>query len=123
MSTKRAFTLVVCVGCEAPEGNPWIDRLRAVVRLFPHGMLVSTTCLLGSTFCATRPGGGVIAMFQPCAADRSPAGPARWIGPIADDADIVELCDWIIKGDWRLTVLPARLQNPLRQVTHASQRN
>lgn len=123
MSTRRAFTLVVCVGCAGRPEDPWLDELRAVVRLFPHGMLVSTDCLLGSAYCATRPGAGAIAMLQPCAPDRSPAGPPRWIGPIADDGDVADVCDWIVQGNWGLAALPARLRYPLAQLSDASRRN
>ena len=119
----RGFTLVVCVGCTAPPDNSWLTELRAIVRLFPHGMLVSTPCLLGLNFCATRPGGGAIAMLQPCLADRSPSGPARWVGPILDDTDLGELGDWIRRGQWSLRTLPVRLQNPLKQFSYASRRN
>lgn len=121
--TNRAFTVVVCVGCAAWHDDSWLDELRAVVRLFPHGMLVSTECLLGSTFCRTRPGGGVIAMLQPCAADRTPTEPARWIGPIVDEADIADFCDWIVQSEWALSALPSRLQSPLKQLSHASRHN
>ncbi|MGY4711288.1 hypothetical protein ACXDF8_17270 [Mycolicibacterium sp. CBM1] len=121
--TSRAFTVVLCDGCAGGVDHSWVDALRAVVRACPHGMLVTTTCLLGSGFCATRPGGGVIAMLQPCTADRRPAGPARWVGPIVDAADLTELCDWIMHGRWDLAALPAPLRHPLRQLAHVSRQN
>ncbi|AQT82598.1 hypothetical protein B1R94_06035 [Mycolicibacterium litorale] len=84
---------------------------------------MSTSCLLGSGYCTTRPGAGVIAMLQPCALDRSPAGRARWIGPITDDGDVADVCDWIVRGKWSSGALPARLRHPLAQLSYASRRN
>lgn len=121
--THSGFTLVVCMGCLATPVDSWLDELRAVVRLFPHGMLVSAACLLGSSFCTTRPGGGAVAMLQPCAADRRPVGPAHWIGPILDEGDLADLCDWLLKCEWSLRGLPARLRHPMRQSASASRRN
>lgn len=86
-------------------------------------MLVSTACLLGSDYCATRPGAGVIAMLQPCMPDRTPVGHPRWIGPITDESDLADVCDWILQGEWGLTTLPVRLQNPLTQLGYASRQN
>jgi hypothetical protein len=121
--TDHAFTVVVCVGCSGWSGDSWLDELRAVVRLYPHGMLVSAACLLGSSFCRTRPGAGAIAILQPCTVDRVPSAPASWIGPITDEADVADFCDWIMQGEWNLEGLPVRLQSPLRQLSHASRKN
>ncbi|WP_264045477.1 hypothetical protein [Mycolicibacterium rhodesiae] len=84
------FTLVVCAGCTAPDTSVF-DALRTMVRDSSGGMLVSTPCLLGPDGC---PDGcqahrdeGAVAMLQPCRADRSPIGPARWIDLSAPRVD------------------------------------
>lgn len=92
------FTVVVCAGCGAADTSV-LDALGAVVRDSAGGMLVSTPCLLGP-HCQVRRGGGAVVMLQPCWPDRSPVGPAHWVGPIAGSAQLVELCDWIRQGDW-----------------------
>ena len=96
MSTP--FTAVVCTGCEQADTSV-LDALRTVVRDCPGGMLVSTPCLLGPN-CHTRQGGGVVVMVQPCRADRSPVGPAQWV-PIADSADLDELCATALRAGRR----------------------
>ena len=93
------FTVVVCTGCGAAE-MAVLEALRAVVRRCRHGILVSAPCLLGPQVCQTRHGQGAVVMLQPCWPDRSPVGPAQWIGPITDSAELAELCDWIASGEW-----------------------
>lgn len=119
---NHPFTLVVCTRCAGRLGDALLEEFRSVVRRCPQGMLVSTECMLSSAFCATRPLAGAIVMLQPCAIDRSPTGPGRWIGPIVD-ADIDAVCVWIQDGRWDLTDLPQHLQNPRAAVSYASQLN
>lgn len=76
--TSTPFTVVVCADC-APPDTSVIDALRTMVRESSGGMLVSTPCLLGPDGCQAHRGDGAVAMLQPCRADRTPVGPARWI--------------------------------------------
>ncbi|MEZ0359201.1 hypothetical protein [Mycobacterium sp. SA01] len=80
--TSTPFTVVVCAGCAPPDASV-IDALRTMVRESSGGMLVSTPCLLGPDGCPdgcqAHRGDGAVAMLQPCRADRTPVGPARWI--------------------------------------------
>ncbi len=81
---------------------------------------MSAPCLLGSAFCATRPGVGALVLVQPCAVDRTPSGPGHWIGPVVDGDDVGDVCAWIRQGRWDPADLPQRLQHPLSVVSRAS---
>jgi hypothetical protein len=120
--TTRAFTLVVCAGCRTDTGFDLLGELRPLIRTCPRGMLVSAGCLLGPLSCAGR-GPGAVVVLQPCAGDRTPRGPARWIGPIADHEDAATLRSWIAAGRWNLDALPARLRAPLSGPAALAQTN
>lgn len=47
-----------------------------------------------------RPRAGVVTVLQPCSIDRGPDGPAHWLGPIDDTADIAIVQDWVERGEW-----------------------
>jgi hypothetical protein len=55
------------------------------IRRCPHGMLVTTACMLGPLACAARPHrSGPIVILQSCSVEHVPIGSARWIVPISD---------------------------------------
>ena len=87
-------------------------------------MLVTTGCLRGTISCAARPHGpGAVVAMQPCSVERIPHGPTHWIGPIADPADLREVCDWLERGDWDAAALPERLRADLNRSAAVSRRN
>ena len=110
------FTAVVCRGtaCGTEHGDTAVRVLGECVRHHPHAMLISMGCLLGRIGCRAlttngqRRAGSLLAV-QPCRADRSPVGPAVWIGPLASAEDVAEVCQWLYAGDLRPIALPARL--------------
>jgi hypothetical protein len=108
--TSRPFTAAVCTSCAAGPATQLLLALRGSIRRCPHGMLVTTGCLLGEFTCAVRPSGeGAVLVLQPCSVDRTPAGPARWVGPVRHAVDARVVCDWLERGDWELDALPSRL--------------
>lgn len=99
---KRAagFTAVVCNACTTTEpGLSVLDALRVAVRRCAHGMLISSGCLLDQVSCAGRTD-GVMVLVQPCAADRTPAGPAVLFGPIDNAEAAAHLREWLVRGQW-----------------------
>lgn len=122
--TDRPFTVIVCAACAVGHKLSMIDELRPTIRRCPHSMLVSAACVLGPLTCASRPtGGGVMAVVQPCTSDRVACGPAHWIGPIADSAAAAELRDWLERGQWENTPVPAQLGQHGRWTRGASRGN
>ncbi|MET0704053.1 MAG: hypothetical protein ABWY93_30775 [Mycobacterium sp.] len=78
-----------------------LDALRRSIRRCPHGMLVNAGCLRGHAGCGAHPSrAGVVMVLQPCGIDRRPDGPAHWLGPIDDTADIAIVQDWVERGEW-----------------------
>jgi hypothetical protein len=122
--TDRPFTVIVCAACAVGHELSMIDELRPTIRRCPHSVLVSAACMLGPLTCASRPtGGGVMAVVQPCTSDRVACGPAHWIGPIADSAAAAELRDWLERGQWENTPVPAQLGQHERWTSGSSRRN
>lgn len=101
------FTAVVCSRCTSAESV--LDELRAAVRRAPHGMLISSGCLLDQIRCVGRTD-GVMVLVQPCAIDRTPTGPAIMFGPIEDAASAAQLRDWLDQGHWAAP-LPVAVMN------------
>jgi hypothetical protein len=62
-------------------------------------------------------------LLQPCANDRTPTGPTRWIGPIRDVDDVTEFCAWLELGQWDYGVLPPRLRAEPAGLGAAGRRN
>ena len=123
-ATDRPFTVVVCTACAGDDAASLIDELRPTVRRCPHAMLVSAGCVCVSLTCASRPAGsGLMAVLQPCTADRVACGSAQWIGPIADDADAAALREWLELGEWENTPLPRQLAAYQRWVHRANRSN
>jgi len=122
--TDRAFVLIVCGGCSAGQGVSVLDELRPTIRSCPHGVLIAAGCMLGTLTCesgAVPP--GVLVLLQPCSPDRTPVGPARWIGPIDDRHDAVAVADWVRRSDWRLGALPQRLRSTMNAVRQVAGKN
>ncbi|WP_329154726.1 hypothetical protein OIU91_40610 [Streptomyces sp. NBC_01456] len=105
---SRPFTLVACTNCPSDVGEPVMDRLREAVRTCPHGILVATGCLGGLLHCT--PAEGLHAAVQPCAKDRTPAGPVTRLGPIATEADAELVGAWLLAGMPDDGTLPHRLR-------------
>jgi hypothetical protein len=101
VTTRNPFTVVVCTACASDAGAAAaLDALKATVRSCPHGMLVTTGCLLGRQACTRSAAGGVTVVLQPCGTDRRPEGSARWLGPVEGATDVRAVCRWIERGDW-----------------------
>ncbi|MEU0495722.1 hypothetical protein [Mycobacterium sp. NPDC006124] len=93
------FTVVVCAVCPSDGSSATLEALRATVRRCPHGMLVTTDCLVGRSRC-TGPGADAITVVvQPCGVDRRPEGPVRRLGPVGP-RDVRAVCRWLEAGDW-----------------------
>jgi hypothetical protein len=100
-ATDRPFTVVVCAGCYPPAGWSVLDELRGSIRRCTHGLLVTA---------ASHDGPGTVIILKPCTRDRSPLGPARWVGPVIDRRDAARVCDWVERGEWDIEELPRRLR-------------
>jgi hypothetical protein len=110
-STSDPFTVAICGSCAPAPAAQLLQMLRASIRRCPHGMLVTTGCLLGHLTCATRPSHqGALLLLQPCSTQRIPTGPAHWMGPVDDADDGRALCDWLEHGNWQRHPLPAHLR-------------
>jgi hypothetical protein len=97
--------------CGAEPEMDVLTELRATIRRCPHSVLVTTACLRGPLTCRAHPEGrGAMIIVQPCAVDRTPLGPALWIGPIRDDTDLHVVCTWLERGRWDPHTLPTRLK-------------
>jgi hypothetical protein len=84
------------------------------VRRNRHGVLVSTGCLLGRLGChalgVSARRAGPLVVVQRCSPDRTPTGPAVWIGPVSTAEDVTIVCRWLDAGDLTSIALPARLR-------------
>lgn len=109
--TSHPFTIAICGSCGAGPAAQLLQMLRASIRRCPNGMLVTTECLLGHLTCATRPAHeGVMLLLQPCSIERTPTGPAQWMGPVNDTADTRAVCEWLEQGNWERRTLPDHLR-------------
>jgi hypothetical protein len=85
---------------------------------------MSAGCLLGRIGChafavgGVGPTAGALLMVQPCSTDRAPVGPALWVGPLANDDDVVAVRRWLDAGDLRTGCLPAHLRFGAAVVSH-----
>jgi hypothetical protein len=97
--SAAGFTVVFCSRPECASGLPIRERLGAVVRQCPHGVLIGSPCPLGPAGCSVRDGradAGPVVVVQPCTgAERRPLGPALRLGPLCDEADLQQLCRWL----------------------------
>ncbi|RSM69657.1 hypothetical protein DMH04_45900 [Kibdelosporangium aridum] len=53
---------------------------------------------------------GTLLVVQPCLPDRTPSGPAWWIGPLTTQDDIETVRRWLDDPVLSITTLPARLR-------------
>jgi hypothetical protein len=122
--TCEPFTVAVCMRCSSSDPqSPLFRMLRDVVRGCQHGVLLSTQCLLGTFTCAARGADlSPVLVLQPCSAERVPSAAAIWVGPIGNEADARDACDWIAAGRWDRTNLPERLRAD-RSLVRVSARN
>jgi hypothetical protein len=120
--TRRPFTVAICTACDTGVAHHLLPRLREVVRNCPHGMLVSTQCLLGALTCATRPERGMMMLLQACNPERVPTAAIQWIGPVSTPADADAACAWISAGLWDRADLPPGLRAE-QSLARASARN
>jgi len=107
------FNAVVCrAGPCARSAGPLLHHLGAATGRCPHGVLISTGCVLRAERCLRAPGhdSGAYLMVQPCDLGRRPRGTAIGIGPVLTDADAAAVADWLA-GD---SLDPARLDPRLR---------
>lgn len=120
--TSEPFTVALCMRCPG-EQQSLLQQLGNVVRHCPHGVLVTTQCLLGRFTCATTGSdrGPVIAL-QPCTVARVPNAAVVWIGPIDTATDAEDACDWIAAGRWDRANLPVHLRADLN-LARAGSRN
>ncbi|MGA5503991.1 hypothetical protein [Streptomyces umbrinus] len=105
---NRPFTLVVCTTCRDTVDGRVADGLRRAVRDCPHGVMVATGCLERCLHC--RPGRGLYAAVQPCAADRRPTGTVVRLGPLVTEADAETVGAWLRAGMPDDGTLPERLR-------------
>ncbi|GAA1687416.1 hypothetical protein MMUR_64840 [Mycolicibacterium murale] len=110
--TSRPFTVAACCASCSPEvADVVMARLRETVRNCPHAVLVVARTLLGQVSDASMGSGqGVLLAFQPCTAERAPASPTHWIGPVCTEADAHSVCEWIADGRWTRDTLPPGLR-------------
>jgi hypothetical protein len=111
--SDEPFNAVVCrAGPCARAAVPLLRHLGAATRRCPHGVLVSTGCLLRASRCLRAPGhdSGAYLLVQPCDLDRRPRGTAIGVGPVLTAADAAAVAAWLA-GD-RLDA--ARLESRLR---------
>ncbi|HTW05592.1 MAG TPA: hypothetical protein VMF87_35235, partial [Streptosporangiaceae bacterium] len=96
--SDEPFNAVVCNAgpCAGPAG-PLLRHLSAATRRCPHGVLISTGCVLRAERCLRAPGhdSGAYLMVQPCDLDRRPHGTAIGIGPVLTNADAVAVANWL----------------------------
>jgi hypothetical protein len=112
--SDEPFNAVVCrAGPCASSAGPLLHHLGAATGRCPHGVLISTGCVLRAERCLRAPGhdSGAYLMVQPCDLGRRPRGTAISIGPVLTDADAAAVADWLA-GD---SLDPARLDPRLRR--------
>lgn len=115
---ERGFTAIVCHGprCGHDHGQAAVREFRGPVRRHRHGVLISAGCMLGHLSChawatsSGRPCTGTLLIVQHCSPERTPIGPAWWIGPLTTEDDIATVRRWLDTRDLSITALPARLR-------------
>lgn len=110
---NRPFSAVVCrSGSCADASGQLLERLRAAVRHCPHGVLISSGCLLHANRCRTAPAhdSGAYLLVQPCDLDRRPLGMAIGIGPVLSAADAAVVAEWLSDGRLDASRLERRLR-------------
>ena len=112
MVNDHPFNAVVCrAGPCAGAAGRLVPLLRAATRRCPHGVLISSGCLLRAPRCRV-PGhdSGAYLLVQPCDVDRRPSGAAIGVGPVLTDADVGAAAEWRAFGDLDEAFLAPRLR-------------
>jgi hypothetical protein len=115
--SDQPFNAVVCrAGPCAGAAAPLLRHLGAATRRCPHGVLISTGCVLRASRCQLAPGhdSGAYLLVQPCDLDRRPRGTAIGIGPVLTAADAAAVADWLAGGSLDAARLEPRLRFPSR---------
>jgi hypothetical protein len=115
--SDEPFSAVVCrSGPCAGTAGQLLHRLRAAVRRCPHGVLISTGCVLRAARCRRGPDheSGAYLLVQPCDPDGRPRGIAIGVGPVLTDVDAASVADWLTGSSLEVTRLEARLRMPAR---------
>ena len=111
--SDQPFNAVVCrVGPCAGAAAPLLSHLGAATRRCPHGVMISTGCVLRAPRCLRAPGhdSGAYLAVQPCDLDRRPQGIAIGIGPVLTAADAAAVADWLAEGSLDAARLEPRLR-------------
>lgn len=119
---ETGFTAVVCQHCNTDAELPMLQSLRDTIRRCPHGVLLTSGCILGHLWCRairsrTPRLAGPIVLVQPCTTERRPIGPAIPVGPLRTLEDLTALGRWLERAPHRNHGLPARLRQ-IQRVTH-----
>ena len=117
--TDQAFNAVVCrAGPCAGTAVPLLHQLAATTRRCPHGVLISTSCVLHASRCLRAPehDSGAYLLVQPCDPDRRPRGIAIGIGPVLTAVDAAAVADWLAEG----SLDEARLEPRLRLTSRSA---
>ena len=113
--SDEPFNAVVCRSgpCGGTAGQ-LLHRLRAAVGRCPHGVLISTSCMLRAARCRRGQDheSGAYLLVQPCSLDRRPLGIAIRVGPVLTDADAAAVADWLAGPSLDVTRLEPRLRMP-----------
>jgi hypothetical protein len=111
--SDEPFSAVVCrAGPCAGAPASLLRLLGTATRSCPHGVLVSTGCVLRAPRCLRAPGhdSGAYLLVQPCDLDRRPRGVAIGIGPVLTAADAAAVADWLAEGSMDVARLEPRLR-------------
>lgn len=122
---SSGFTAFLCAssGCGVGDAGSTaartLDTLRGAVGASRLGVLVSTGCLLGSSFCAARATSPVV-LVQPCDAERRPTACAVLVGPLRTDEDVAAVAQWLVVGDLDPGLLAPHLVDVHRRLAAAA---
>jgi hypothetical protein len=97
----QPFNAALCqAGPCARSSRELLQPLRAATRRCPHGVLISTGCLLRAPRCEAGPGheSGAYLLVQPCDRNRQPRGIAISVGPVLTRADAAAVAAWLADG-------------------------
>jgi hypothetical protein len=123
---ETAFTAVLCQFCNTDTELPVLQSLRDTIRRCPHGILLTSGCVVGRLWCRsirtrTPRLAGPIVLVQPCTKARQPVGPAIPVGPLRTIEDLTALGNWLERSPHNHRGLPARLRQLQDHKQDASQ--
>jgi hypothetical protein len=113
----QPYTAIACSAAPCAHGaSLLVPRVREAIRSSPHGVLVTTGCLLGAARCQRGPvdDSGAYLLVQPCGPDRRPRGTVIGIGPVLTRADAAAVAAWLADGRLDAARLHPRLRAPVR---------